>query len=218
MHCAKALAVANEPVGYSHKWAQMAESILDQVSSSYALHPGRRQNMAMLNARSGRFNSVTYECLHKKVVLGHSVYSMKSVTNNCSNKCIASVPILCSLQNQLSYHSTVPASPENVTLTTTSSPLRVIWTIDPPDGLVSNYTIYVTRLERGNTVVNYTSADTQFDIPNLDPYELVEVSVSANNSAGEGPSSPGVRGRAREERKLRKVFLFYYSGRQVRDV
>ena len=107
----------------------------------------------------------------------------------------------------LSFHSpfTVPASPENVMLTTTSSPLRVTWTIDPPDGLVSNYTIYVTRLERGNTVVNYTSTNTQFDILNLDPYELVEVSVSASNSAGEGPSSPGVRGRTREERKLRNA-------------
>ena len=103
----------------------------------------------------------------------------------------------------------MPASPENVTLTTTSSPLRVTWTIDPPDGLVSNYTIYVTRLERGDTVVSYTSTNTQllqFDVPNLDPYELVEVSVSASNSAGEGPSSPGVRGRTREERKLRNVF------------
>ena len=97
-----------------------------------------------------------------------------------------------------------------MTLTNTSSPLRVTWTIDPPDGLVSNYTIYVTRLERGNTVVNYTSTDTQllqFDVPNLNPYELVEVSVSGSNSAGEGPSSPGVRGRTREERKLRKVFI-----------
>ena len=83
------------------------------------------------------------------------------------------------------------------------------WTIDPPDGLVSNYIIYVTRLERGNTVVNYTSTDTQllqFDVLNLDPYELVEVTVSASNSAGEGPSGPGVRGRTREERKLRNVF------------
>ena len=102
----------------------------------------------------------------------------------------------------------MPDSPENVTLTTTSSPLRVTWTIDPPDGRVSSYTIYVTRLERGNTVVNYTSIDTQllqFDVSNLDPYELVEVSVSASNSAGEGPRSPGVRGRTREERKLRNV-------------
>ena len=106
---------------------------------------------------------------------------------------------------------TVPSSPENVTLvtlTTSSSRLRVTWTIDPPDGLVSNYTIYVTRLERGSTVVIYTSTNTQllqFDIPNLDPYELVEVSVSASNSAGEGPRSPGVRGRTREERKLRMI-------------
>ena len=104
--------------------------------------------------------------------------------------------------------SAVPACPKNVMLTTTSSPLRVTWTIDPPDGLVSNYTIYVTRLERGNTVVNFTSTNTQllqFDIPNLDPHELVEVSVSASNSAGEGPRSPGVRGRTREERKLRNA-------------
>ena len=102
----------------------------------------------------------------------------------------------------------MPASPENVILTTTSSPLRVTWTIDPPDGLVSNYTIYVTRLESGRTVVNYISTDTQllqFDVPNLDPYELVEVNISASNRAGEGPRSPGVRGRTREERKLRNT-------------
>ena len=58
-------------------------------------------------------------------------------------------------------------------------------------------------------MVNYTSTNTQllqFDVPNLDPYELVEVSVSGSNRAGEGPSSPGVRGRTREERKLRNVF------------
>ena len=57
-------------------------------------------------------------------------------------------------------------------------------------------------------MVNYTSADTQllqFDIPNLDPYEEVIVNVSASNRAGEGPRSPGVRGRAREERKLRNA-------------
>ena len=104
----------------------------------------------------------------------------------------------------------MPSSPENVTLTTSSSQLRVTWTIDPPDGIVTNYTIYVTRLERGNTVVSYTSTDTQllqFDVPNLDPYELVEVSVSGSNRAGEGSSSPGVRGRTREERKSG---MFYY--------
>ena len=57
-------------------------------------------------------------------------------------------------------------------------------------------------------MVNYTSTDTQllqFDVPNLDPYERVEVSVSVSNSAGEGPRSPGVRGRTREERKLRNI-------------
>ena len=114
--------------------------------------------------------------------------------------------LLCYIASLL--FPTVPSSPENVTLITSSSRLRVTWTIDPPDGLVSNYTIYVTRLERGNTVVNYTSTNTQllqFDVPNLDPYERVEVSVSASNSAGEGPRSPDVRGRTREERKLRMI-------------
>ena len=50
-------------------------------------------------------------------------------------------------------------------------------------------------------MVNYTSTNTQFDVPNLDPYELVEVSVSASNSAGDGPRSLGVRGPTREECK-----------------
>ena len=61
-------------------------------------------------------------------------------------------------------------------------------------------------------MVNYTSTNTrllQFDVPNLDPYELVEVSVSASNSAGEGASSTGVRGRTREERKCSGCFLLY---------
>ena len=101
------------------------------------------------------------------------------------------------------FFSAVPAAPENVTLTNSSSPLRVIWTSDPPNGVISTYTIYVTRVERGNTLLTYTSANTQIDIPSgaLDPYELVLVSVSASNSAGEGARSPGVRGRTREECK-----------------
>ena len=99
--------------------------------------------------------------------------------------------------------STVPAAPENVRLIDSSSPLRVVWTIDPPNGVISTYTIYMSRIERGNTFLTYTSTNTQFDIPNgaLDPYELVSVSVSASNRAGEGARSPGVRGRTREECK-----------------
>jgi len=75
-----------------------------------------------------------------------------------------------------------------------------MWTIDPPNGVITTYTIYVTRVERGNTLLAYTSTNTQIDIhsDDLDPYELVLVSVSANNSAGEGARSPGVRGRTRE--------------------
>ena len=63
-------------------------------------------------------------------------------------------------------------------------------------------------------MVNYTSTDTQllqFDVPNLDPYELVEVSVSTSNKAGEGPRSLRVRGRTREERK----FSYCTLGMQV---
>ena len=66
-------------------------------------------------------------------------------------------------------------------------------------------------------MVIYTSTNTQllqFDITNLDPYELVEVSVSASNSAGEGPRSPGVRGRTREERKS-GMFLIVLYGMQI---
>ena len=97
----------------------------------------------------------------------------------------------------------MPASPENVTLTNSSSQLLVRWTVDPPNELISSYTIYVTRVEKGNMLLNYTSTITQFDVPSgdLDPYELVSVSVSASNSAGEGARSLGVRGRKREERK-----------------
>ena len=63
-------------------------------------------------------------------------------------------------------------------------------------------------------MVNYISTNTQllqFDVPNLDPYELVEVSVSASNSAGEGPRSTGVRGWTREEHKLRNFISVYVS-------
>jgi len=56
-------------------------------------------------------------------------------------------------------------------------------------------------------VLMYTSTNNQFDIPNgnLDPYELVLVSVSASNSAGEGARSPEVRGRTREECKTNRI-------------
>ena len=70
------------------------------------------------------------------------------------------------------------------------------------------YTIYVTRLDVGNTTLIYTSIITQLDIPSddldpgdLDAGELVLVHVSASTSAGEGARSPGVIGRTREERK-----------------
>ena len=78
-----------------------------------------------------------------------------------------------------------------------------MWTIDPPNGVIFTYTIYLTRVERGNTLLTYASTNTQFDISDddLDPYELVSVSVSASNSAGEGARSPGVIGRTREECK-----------------
>ena len=109
--------------------------------------------------------------------------------------------------------STVPSAPENVTLTITPasrllSQLLVRWTIDPSSELISNYTVYVTRLDVGNATLTYTSTNTQFNIPSndldpsdLDAGELVLVHVSASNSAGEGARSPGVRGRTREERK-----------------
>ena len=98
---------------------------------------------------------------------------------------------------------TVPSAPQNVTLTNSISLLRVMWTIDPSNVLVSSYTIYVTRLEMGNITFTYTTINTQFDIPSvdLDAGELVLVHVSASTSAGEGARSPGVRERTREERK-----------------
>ena len=108
--------------------------------------------------------------------------------------------------------STVPSAPDNVTLTvspaSTLSQLLVRWTIDPPSELISYYTVYVTRLDVGNTVLTYTSTNTQLNIPSddLDPSDLdagerVLVRISASNSAGEGARSPGVIGRTREERK-----------------
>ena len=109
--------------------------------------------------------------------------------------------------------STVPSAPENVTLTisptsTTLPQLLVRWTIDPPSELISNYTIYVTRLDVGNTTLTYTSTNTQLDIPSddrnasdLDAGERALVRISASNSAGEGAMSPEVVLRTREERK-----------------
>ena len=96
----------------------------------------------------------------------------------------------------------MPTAPDNITLSSFSL-LLVTWTTDPPNVLISRYTIYVTRVEMGNATLTYTSTDTQFLIPSGDlaPYELVSVSVSASNSAGEGARSLPVRGRTREERK-----------------
>jgi len=115
----------------------------------------------------------------------------------------------CPLHAPALFFSTVPAAPENVTLTNSTSRLLVTWTTDPPNGVISNYTIYVTRVEMGNASLSYTSTNTRFDIPSgdLDPYELVLVSVSANNSAGEGARSLSVRERTREERKSSTIII-----------
>ena len=96
----------------------------------------------------------------------------------------------------------MPTAPDNITLTSFSL-LLVTWTTDLPNVLISHYTIYVTRVEMGNATLTYTSTDTQFFIPSGDlaPYELVSVSVSASNSAGEGARGLPVRGRTREECK-----------------
>ena len=124
--------------------------------------------------------------------------------------------------------STVPPTPENLTLAispaSTLSQLLVRWTIDPPNGVMLTYTIYVTRLDVGNTTLIYTSIITQLNIPSddLDPGDLdagerVLVHVSASNSAGEGARSPGVRERTREERKSsqHECETSYFSWQQL---
>ena len=91
----------------------------------------------------------------------------------------------------MSLHTAPSTIPESVTLINDEIDSLTI-TFQPPvipNGVIIAYTFYV-RFKNGSLLILVDRSLTgTFTIEGLQPYQLVEVQVSANTSVGEGPLS-----------------------------
>ena len=85
------------------------------------------------------------------------------------------------------------------------SDLQVQWTPHPLQRIVSDYTVYITRMNGSEMSEVTTGRVSEYTVTSLNPFELVMMQVSANNDGGEGPRSEGVEGRTNEARKINTV-------------
>ena len=69
---------------------------------------------------------------------------------------------------------------------------------DEPNGVITFYTVYVNESMDGTT----EGAVTMYTITDLQPYQLVTVSVSAHTAIGEGPESIATSVRSMEAGEL----------------
>ena len=81
---------------------------------------------------------------------------------------------------------------QNLTVIEVSSRGMVVsWSspvTDLQNGVIISYRVVVTRTG-SNAVLNITTESIQYSISNVFPYVIYTVSVSAINTAGEGPST-----------------------------
>ncbi len=86
-------------------------------------------------------------------------------------------------------------------MSTSSSSVLITWgqpTI--PNGIITQYTLYVNYLDSSPLVTFTTSnAVTEYILSGLEPYQLVVVQVSASTAVGEGPKSNATERRTNEE-------------------
>lgn len=97
----------------------------------------------------------------------------------------------------------VPGDPPANIQVTGSSPSSVLVTwIEPPtpNGIITNYNLYINYSD-GSPLVSLRSSatTTNYTLTNLRPYQLVIIQVSASTTVGEGPSSEAAMGRSTEE-------------------
>lgn len=110
----------------------------------------------------------------------------------------------------------VPGSaPRNIFVADQSSHnLSLTWL--PPElsyGIITNYTIR-TDFNNGTDPISYISTSINQFISNLQPYQTITVTISANNSKGEGPSSSSKEFRTNESRMLEDLVILcivYYG-------
>ena len=102
--------------------------------------------------------------------------------------------------NCLFVYDTVPDdAPANVRVTGTSPSSVLVRWMPPsiPNGIITGYTLYINYTD-GSPVAVIQSSSTDYTVNGLQPYQLISVRLSASTSAGEGPSSDVVMGRATE--------------------
>ena len=81
------------------------------------------------------------------------------------------------------------SAPRNIFVANQSAD-RLYLTWLPPEqsyGIITNYTIRI-NFTNGTDSISYSTSTNQF-ISNFQPYQTITVTISANNSKGEGPSN-----------------------------
>lgn len=87
---------------------------------------------------------------------------------------------------------------------------------DPPNGFITNFTIYINYTNGSGIDVRTVSGDISFYLlQSLVPHQLVGISISASNVVGEGPKTETIFIRTLQDSKLYKIFnciyLCFYS-------
>jgi len=96
--------------------------------------------------------------------------------------------------------SAAPSTPPQVLLINSSCSNQLIITLSPPatpNGEVTAYTFYIT-FENG-TSARISSHVRLLTLPGLLPYELIQLQVTANTSAGESPKSTLISARTKQD-------------------
>ena len=91
----------------------------------------------------------------------------------------------------------------SVVTNTSSSSVVISWDLPlTPNGEIIRYTVYVNYTNGSSTIpIDSEGIQRNITLGSLQPYQLIEVQVSAYTSAGEGPKSMSVTGRSSEEGK-----------------
>ena len=95
----------------------------------------------------------------------------------------------------VSYLSSVPGTPPQITAFNVSSPYFALVEWDPPNipnGNITHYNLYVDYENRTSNTFVIEGQATIYNITDLLPYQFISVEMSANTSVGEGPRCPRV--------------------------
>ena len=106
----------------------------------------------------------------------------------------------CFMMSQ-SINAAPEDAPVSVQVTgNTPSSVLVSWTPpSTPNGVVMTYNLYINYSD-GSPIarIQSSASNTYYTVMDLEPYQLVSVAISASTTAGEGPVSGSVTGRAQE--------------------